>query len=367
LRKLVGLDGWRVILRDGASFLNNFIEHFITELHLSEGNNLAVFYDQRPPLGWAQLLKRAREYHRGGNLFVAAISRSSDKDIQDLEELWERDFPGLKLFIFKGAFEWLYAFIRLAQASGPATLAQQVNLTHRDITWVTPTNKTNFDTELPGGDVSLLVTSAFTFSPASETSSDVFEERALQDDAEDEAEYCLDAAKEIGGILSHLPFYVRVKVLHCITAEELPNFLEGHPFTAWIHLGHGDERGLRENPATQSASSQRWLDCFNDYERGLQLVIFSACESADLARSFAESGLTQVAIGFENQVLTQATRTLSGKVMPAALQSGNRQKAILQAFLEAVIGLHRRSYEENCEDRYYSDAAPRAFAVTLTS
>lgn len=363
LRKLVSRNGWRVVLRDGASFLDSFVQRLSSELPLPEGENVAVFYDQRPPRGWSQLRERAREYDLGGKLFVAALSRSNPKDMRDLEELWEQEWPGLKLFVFKGIFEWLYAFVRLARSYDAP--AEPADLTHDDIIWVTPPKGKSFDAEPDGGDVRLLVTSAFAYRPAPGDSVLMFGERPLSEAEENEMGHCLDAAQEIGDVIRHLPFHVEVQVLHCITCERLPDFLEDKLFTAWLHLGHGDERGLHEEHAEQSASSQRWLDSFSNYGRSLELVIFSACESAGLACSFAESGLTRVAVGFENSVLTDATRKFSGKVMPVALRGGDRQEAILQAFLKAGIGLRRRSYEEDGEDKYYSDAVPKAFAVKL--
>jgi hypothetical protein len=92
----------------GASFLDDFVQRFISELQLPEGENQTVFYDQRPPRSWPQLLERAREYGHGGNLFVAVLSRGNAKDMRDLEELWEQESPGLKWFFFKGIFEWPY-------------------------------------------------------------------------------------------------------------------------------------------------------------------------------------------------------------------------------------------------------------------
>jgi hypothetical protein len=367
LEKLVREGGWQVILRDGARFLDDFIRMFARpELQLPSGENMAVFYDQRPPHGWGQLLERARLYNHNGNLFVAALSRSNANDVRDLEELWKQESTGGELLLFKGIFEWLYTFIRLAQASRPSALAQTANLAHDDIVWVEPAQRLGFDLEADS-EVHLLITTAFTFHPAEENSFYEAEESAWQNAQAREEAHCLDAAKEIGEILRHLPFYVKVEVYHCITCEQLPRLLENKEFTAWIHLGHGDEQGLIEEKINRKASHQRWVDCFNDYERGLSLVIFSACESASLARSFAEEGIACVAIGFENKVLTEATWNLSGRVIPAVLRASDRQQAILHAFLEAVVALRRRSYEEHGVDKHYSDARPKAFAIKRAS
>jgi hypothetical protein len=365
LRGFISRGGWRVVLRDGAHFLDDFLKEFkVSGQQLPAGDNLAVFYDQRPPRGWRQLLEAARAHGQGGRRFVAALSRSSEKDLWDVREMWERESPGAGLLPFKGTFEWLYAFIRLAHAGRPSPPARTPDLTHDAIVWVGPAGREPRDPEPGGGgDERLLITSAFALRRAGENAFRAAAEGALREAEERQAAHCLDAAKEVGDVLRDLPFHVEVDVRHCVTAERLPDFLEGGVFTAWLHLGHGDRRGLFEEATGQHASSRRWLDCFDGCESSLRLVVFSACESADLARSFAEAGVARVAIGFENPVLTRATRKLSGLVMPAALGDGERREPILHAFLESLVALRRRGYEERGEDRQYSDAGPRAFVA----
>ncbi|MET0621612.1 MAG: hypothetical protein ABW250_01395 [Pyrinomonadaceae bacterium] len=367
LRGLISSSGWRVVLREDALFLDDFLKEFkVSELPSPKGGNLAVFYDQPPKWGWYQLLKASRVYGQGGKRFVAVLSRSKEKDLWDLRGMWEQESPGIELFVYKGIFEWLYAFIRLAHAGRHSPPAQPPDLTHEALVWVEPVQKVPPDPE-PGGDARLLITSAFALRPAGENAFYSAAERELREAEELQAKYCLDAVKEVGGVLRNLPFHVEVEVRHCVTAERLPDFLEGRAFTAWLHLGHGDRRGLFEELTNRHVSSQRWLDCFDSYESSLRLVIFSACESADLARSFVEAGVARVAIGFENPVLTAATRNLSGQVMPAALGEGDRQDSILHAFLKSFISLRRYGYEEQGEDRHYSDAGPRAFVARRTT
>lgn len=367
LRRLIISSGWRVVLREDALFLDDFLKEFkVSELSLPEGDNIAVFYDQPPKWGWYQLLKASRVYGQGGKRFVAVLSRSREKDMWDLRGMWEQESPGIELFIFKGIFEWLYTFIRLAHAGRHSPPAQPPNLRHSALVWVEPAQEVPPDPEL-GGDARLLITSAFALRLAGENAFLAAAERELREAEERQARYCLDAAREVGGVLRKLPFHVEVEVRHCVTVERLPDFLEGRAFTAWLHLGHGDRHGLFEELTNRHSSSQTWLDCFNGYERSLRLVIFSACESADLARSFAEAGVARVAIGFESPVLTRASRNLSGQVMPAALGAGERQEAILQAFLKSFVALGRYVYKERGEDRHYSDAGPRAFVARRTS
>lgn len=364
LQQLVDSDGWRIVLREGAYFLADFVGEFVRgQLGLIEGKNLAVFYDQRPPGGWVQLLKKSRLYERGGTPFVAALSRSNPKDARDLEELWKQESQGLKLFLFNGIFEWLYTFTRLCQASlPPATPVGDVS--DLDLVWVESARRPASGPETKDRDPRLLVTSAFALRHTGDSHFAQFEESGIQEVWEREAAYCLAASEEIGRFLRHLPFNVAVEVRQRVICEQMPDFLKGEPFTAWLYLGHGDrELGLREEQTGQYASPQRWRACFEGYEAQLLLVIFSACESAGLARLFVESEVAEVAIGFKRKVLAEATRELSEKVMPVALQRGGSSEAVLGAFREAVSRMRSTSYTQSGQDKYYSDAEPKAFAA----
>jgi hypothetical protein len=147
----------------------------------------------------------------------------------------------------------------------------------------------------------------------------------------------------------------------------MPRFLKGKLFAAWLHLGHGSEAGLREEQIARDAAPQRWVDCFEDYGAQLRLVIFSACESAELARLFVRSGVSRVAVGFGRKVLTQATPELSEKVVPAALRGAGHRDAVLNAFREAVLVLRRTTFtktrDDGSETVHYSDSEPKAFAA----
>lgn len=360
LRKLVHPDGWRVVVRDSADFLEEFIRLLVTtERQLRKGNNRAVFYEGKPKRGWSQLLKQLPENFYGA-LFVAALPCSSAKDLKDLEGLWEQYSKGARLFYFNGIFEWLYAFIRLIQAAA-APDPEPPPEPHRDeIVYVQLAKRTLFAQAPADDDLSLLVTSAFHCS--SEQAAD--SERAGDAAEAEEAEHCIAASREIGGIVSKLPFHVDVVVHHCIICERFPKCVTARAFTAWLHLSHGSKRGLYDEMIRQDASPQRWRDAFHTYKQSLQLVIFSACQSAEVARLFAEAGV-RVAIGFEEDVSPVAAGELSVMVIPSALWAGERREFILHAFAEAVDLLRSFTHldEDGEGEENYSSSKPKAFTA----
>jgi hypothetical protein len=122
LRKLISDQDWNLVLRKplfGQVAVGAFLDTFLIEeeLGFGEGNNLAVFYDQRPKDGWSGPLKESRNSDRSGHWFISTLSESDD-----LREMWSqeaRDRPKQRdcIFYFNGSFEWLYAFLRLALAA----------------------------------------------------------------------------------------------------------------------------------------------------------------------------------------------------------------------------------------------------------
>lgn len=353
LRKLVNDRGWRLILRYQASAIKTFIKRFVGEAQEPpDEKNLAVFYDLNRSSDWGGLLDLVPRNH-DGELFVAV---NSAKIVSNLEAVLKGRLPGAALFYFNSITEWLYAFVRLNPGSRPEAEKPPAKPTQDGgaVEWVVATEGATISSMPNTGDLRLLVTSAFTNTGTQE-------------------EQCLAAAAEIGDVRSNLPFHVEVEVHHSIICERLPSILKDRShkdrtFTAWLYIGHGESGMVVDEEPT---SADRWKDCFHGYKGSLQLVMFSACESAGLAREFAKLGVP-VAVGFEGEVLTDAARKLSAPVVPAALQSGDRQAAILEVFRDAVVELQRTSYvgvneEGRCEDKHYSDADPKAYAATLKS
>ena len=78
---------------------------------------------------------------------------------------------------------------------------------------------------------------------------------------------------------------------------------------------------------------------------------------ANAARLFASFGVG-VAIGFKHEVLDVAPEILTRKVVPAAMQSGGNQEAILMAFRDACRSLAARITDDG---ESYAEAQPVAF------
>ncbi|HYL99130.1 MAG TPA: hypothetical protein VEZ90_09265, partial [Blastocatellia bacterium] len=339
LRSLVSPGGWGPILREDAYLLGEFTKKLIErDLLPPDTTNQAVFYHRKPGRrqGMPPLLDKANHLNRWANRFVAAVPGIDPKV---LKELWK-----MEPVVFNGIFEWLYALVRLKQAVCPSPTAPPPEGYEHCIVPVEDSHEKKFHSGPNDGPPRLLVTSAFHPSK--------------------EPHHCIGAAKEIGALLRNLPFHLEVQVHPSITCELFPDLLEAGPFTAWLHISHGDRKeGLYEDETRQYAGPDRWLRCFNTYRGSLQLVILSACESASIAELFAQSG-TCVAIGFENTVLVTAARLLTEIVIPAAFYREDTSAAILDAFREACGRLDIRTTESSA----YSDALPKAFRIdTKTS
>jgi CHAT domain-containing protein len=361
MRKLVSNEGSGIVLRDDAFFLEEFLNAFaMNEVLFSESQNLVVFYDQRPKKSWGQLVEKSGFFNRSGIWFVAALCRDH-KDFRDLEQLWKQESNKAKprcfdgIFVFNGIFEWLYALIRLKQAAhpSPATLRPT---TQPDVEWLEP-DKILIEREPGNGELSLLVTSTFVLS---EENAFHFSPEGFSQLVKEQNEYCISAAKEIGAVLRKLSFNVAVEVHHCLRSEQVSHLLKDRQFTAWLFLGHRNRlRGVRKEYEGHYAAPENWLYSFELYgTRNLQLVIFSSYASAAIARRLAASG-ARVAVGFQNETLAQASRELSAMVMPAALEPGDRQSAVISALTEAQDFL-QRIYSAEKNNR---DTGPTVFAV----
>lgn len=150
---------------------------------------------------------------------------------------------------------------------------------------------------------------------------------------QDRADYdCLLAAYDCWELTKDLSDGL-VKIYPAISCVKLADILdEMDHLLAWIHIGHGLEaEGLVEADRGVYQPADNWVGCFTAYQSSLALAVFSACESAVVAKRFAESG-ARVAIGFTKTVHQDICIELTKRVVKAALKTNGARDAILEAF-----------------------------------
>lgn len=340
LRAAVSEDGWGYVLRSEAWLLEDLLKELLTEgcLPASGSNHVAIF-DAVPRFGPKELLDKFRRVNRTNAGIVAATPEGYSRD---LDYQCTIGAPPLELVTFNGIFEIVYALLQLNKArrhdGAAGGFAGNVPV---DIEAVELSASRFFPASGSRPSSRLLITSAF--HPG------------------EERDQSIAAAREVGEMLRALPFHLDIEVHPCITCESLPDLLESGEFAAWIHLSHGeDSKGLYEPQSEEYASPERWLACFTSYRNSLRLALFSSCESAVVARLFAESGVG-VAIGFKKEVLVEATRLLVSTVVRAAMQLGGDEESILAAFRDACERLAARTIALDGRDVSYIAAQPVAF------
>jgi hypothetical protein len=153
-------------------------------------------------------------------------------------------------------------------------------------------------------------------------------------DPDRHARNCLDAVADVGAVSRAVPAHAECYVHPYFRAADLPGFFKRMPeLTAWLHLGHGDGVGLKDI-AGDLIKLDDWFAGLQHSATRLPLLVLSVCESAQVARRFAEVGVG-VAIGFENKVRPEICRALAEAVVPSALKHGGSREAILRAYNEA--------------------------------
>lgn len=340
LKAVVGEEGWGYILRDEAWSPESLLGELARAGCLPTSNaNHVVIFDATPEYGPKQLLDKFKRINSAKKGIVAATPQSYTRD---LKYQCETETPPLEIVAFNGILEVIYALLQLNKARGFKTsghsFGEDIEV---EIEPVTLVERPIFRSHAGFDSQRLLITAAF--HPK--------EERAQS----------IAAAREVGAILRELPFNIDIEVHPSITCESLPDLLESRHFAAWIHLSHGEEQsGLYEANLGQYASPERWLLCFASYRKSLKLALFSSCESAPVAKLFAEAG-TSVAVGFRHSVLVEATRILAKIIVRVAVQSQSDQDAILDAFRDACASLAARTTPD---EESYIAARPIAFRST---
>ena len=342
LKAIVTKGGWSYVSRKDALPLNDFLNEFIEEGCLpASGSKHLIIFDSPPEYGPKELLDKFKSINPDKQGIVVTTPEGESKPLQYHCETEE---PPLKLLSFNGIFEATYALLQLNKAE--AFEVRQENSSYNaevKIETVKLIERPIFRSSAVASAPRLLITSAF--------------------HPKEEPHHSITAAWEVGAIINNLPFNLDIEVHPCITCESLPDLIESKQFTAWIHLSHGEEqKGLYEPQLEEYASPERWLACFTAYKSSLRLALFSSCESASVARLFAKAGV-DIAVGFKDVVLIEATRILVKKVVPIAMQDGSNQEAILKAFRDACDSLKARTFSDGSNDMSYIDARPIAFRV----
>ena len=120
-------------------------------------------------------------------------------------------------------------------------------------------------------------------------------------------------------------------VLPIVTVDNLGEHLEEMPqdLLVWVHFGHGKTTGLQSSDGF-FYSTDEWLKSFRGKGKSLRLAFFFSCESGNVAKKFAASGVT-MAVGFEEKVEMEDCMKLAKIIVPLAL-SEETDEQIIAAF-----------------------------------
>lgn len=313
---LAARGAWSGLRRKEDRVLDWFLEGF--ELHsdsasqLSLAGNLVTIIEDSAAGRQQQLLRKALLATSGQQLAALRRPFVASDHLKDLQHSGR-----IKLAYYQGLFELRYLFHLLGanhkSSTGHAVgVEKQVKLLAATLFQTAPAVTADYE---PG----LLVTSSFhpTTDPRGR-------------------DHCVAAAREVGRATIHRPAHIKYLVSPATNCQMLPELVKQLPphLTAWLHTGHGQQRrGLREASGGYR-SIGRWLQAFTGHgqrQGSLALAIFSACETVPIARRFARAGVS-VAIGFTQQVPTDACHILTAEVIRAALRSKGDRAAILQAY-----------------------------------
>ncbi len=247
-----------------------------------------------------------------------------DKHLRELRDFCGRQPARLKCLEFSGPFELLYFLVRLERG----WLAEQRTENHlaKAGQQVGQIEAVRLNAELVFNQNSpkpvILLMNAF-----------------------DQGADSWEAARDVRRIKQHAPpgtaFFVRPALESHKLPELLVPILQQHTgLTVCYYLGHGDHQaGLQSGPGQRKEAAELWLARFQGTYRGsLPLIFFAACESALVARRFAEAGVG-VAVGFEGEVMPEACQLLAVPVVKAALETNGARDEILKAFQAGCLKL----------------------------
>jgi hypothetical protein len=347
LKALASEGSWDYVLPNEARFLESFLSEFVRDGVLPpSGPNHLIIFDDAPMLGADELLSEFDKTHPGGRGVVAATLESYSALLKSQRA---PESPRREVILFEGTLEAVYALLLLNDAGSPGARPK------RPVAGEQPVREGDrADVLVEVKEVKLIKGPMFS-APAVSSPPRLLITSAF--DGRQQSHRRREAA-EIGALLRELPSLPDVEVRQYVDCESLPSLLESDQFTAWIHLGHGNDDGMYDSRLNLCLPPSRWLNCFKAYKtRSLKLALFSVCRSSPVAKLFARAG-AGVAIGFKNEVLTDATEILVQKVVPAALRGGSDEAATLEAFRDACGSLAARADELGVS---YIESRPVAF------
>jgi hypothetical protein len=275
------------------SLLSPFLVDSFNELH--DENCLIVIPEERQE-DFVKRLKRRLQSASGFEIIIGFVDRISDPP-EELEEFCKS--KGYALVRFHGMLE-LYSFMHKLN---PVRL----EVSERHSIPVRMDGTRAFQSAMPP---LLLVTHSY--QPGDKLG-------------------CLMAATDTWELIKDLAD--DIATIHpAIDCAKLTNILEErNHLLAWIHIGHGEDDGLIRAGDGLPHPADDWLSCFGAYESSLALAVFSSCNSAAVAKRFAQSG-ARVAIGFTNRVHKKVCIEITKRVVTAALKTNGARDEILKAF-----------------------------------
>jgi hypothetical protein len=328
-QKLSSSQGWKCVVRPETDApLADFLSPFVIRNTTTQGtgNRIIVCNNSRKSTTSSFMEKNVSQSSEQYQVVANLVADSNFQHWLD-EECLRR---GLELFVFNGALELRFSLLQLNHRS-------QENIAGGRIEVVRVGPNPLFGAGRGNALPRLLITNGFD-----------------PNDARDSL-LCLEAADEAGELNHQAPASAIVQIYQSVTCERLPSMIESEDLTAWVYQGHGAaDVGLQESRAGRFAPSHRWRDCFSSYQNSLPLVVFSACRSTHVARLFAEAG-AGVAIGFEADVTSSASKLLTTDVVTTALRTQGERQQILDAFERGCQRLMARGHISSGPKAYWSD------------
>jgi len=298
-------------------------------------SNLLVLVDTDATAADQQVrtVERARRRFAGREIAVATLRARASSNLHN----YCRSHQLGTSLALEGVFELWYLLLRLNH--GLTRERQAVSLGSRlveavEFTGPPPLPTSGSALRLPG----LLISSAF--DPA-------------------EPAHCHAASADAGALLQLAPLALPYLVARTLNPLRFAALLQQDPPPRiWVHAGHGEgHRGLQTSPFGQFVEIDEWVACLRARNVPLDLVILLTCESAEIARRFAEAGIG-VSIGFRGEVPTTTPGRLAEEVLKSVFSRGLTPATALDGFVRGVDLLRGLGGSAAAEPRAYYSVLP---------